>query len=57
MTAAIAGMPDQQLEAFLNGAELTLDLTQPRASSPERLAWLANVAFDRLFGIPVQRAQ
>lgn len=52
-----AGVTHQQLRAFENGAELSLDLTMPSTSAPEQLAWLTDVAFERLYGVPVQRAQ
>jgi hypothetical protein len=53
----IAGVTHDQLAFFseINGSELALDLTAPDAHADEQLAWLANVAFDRLFAIPVQR--
>jgi hypothetical protein len=53
----ISGVTHQQLFLFApsNGSEVSLDLTQPPGNADEQLAWLANVAFDRLFGIPVQR--
>lgn len=52
----IAGVNHQQLYAFPGGVELSLDLTAPGPSAGEQLAWLSDVAFDRLFAIPVQRA-
>ena len=50
-----AGVTHQQLHAFLGGVELSLDLSAPGPNAGEELAWLNDVAFDRLFAIPVQR--
>ena len=52
-----SGVTHDQLYAFTNGVQLSLDLTVPGANSSEQLGWLTGVAFDRLFGIQVQRAQ
>ena len=52
-----SGVTHDQLYAFTNGVQLSLDLTAPGANSSEQLGWLTGVAFDRLFGIQVQRAQ
>jgi hypothetical protein len=49
------GVSHQQLKAFENGAELSLDVTMPGASAGEQLAWLAYVSLERLFGVPVTR--
>ncbi|MBV9353906.1 MAG: hypothetical protein JO023_00120 [Chloroflexi bacterium] len=56
-TQAFSGLTYEQLKFFApsNGSEVSLELTQPSGNADEQLAWLANVAFDRLFGIPVQR--
>ncbi len=53
----ISGVPHEQLSFFSagNGSELSLDLTAPSGNAAGQLPWLANVAFDRLFGVPVQR--
>jgi hypothetical protein len=51
-----AGIRHQQLYAFLGGVELSLDLRAPGSNAGEQLAWLSDVAFDRLFAIPVARA-
>jgi hypothetical protein len=53
----IAGVRHQQLSAFLGGVELSLDLTVPGTQAGEQLAWLSDVAFDRLFAIPVRRTE
>ncbi len=53
----IAGVMHEQLDAFENGAEWDLDVTDPGMHPGEQLAWLAYVAYDRLFGIQVTRAQ
>jgi hypothetical protein len=53
------GVGELQLDAFENGAELSLDAlnfsTLP-AMPTDGFAWLTDVAFDRLFGVPVQRS-
>lgn len=49
------GVNHQQLQAFENGAELSLDLTTPGTNAGEQLAWLAYVSLERLFGVPVTR--
>ncbi len=38
-----------------NGSEVSLNLTSPGPNTDQQLPWLANVAFDRLFAVPVQR--
>jgi hypothetical protein len=50
------GITHQQLHAFLGAVELSLDLAAPGRKAGEQLAWLSEVAFDRLFSIPVHRA-
>ncbi len=50
------GVIHQQLYAFQGGVELSLDLRAPGPNGGEQLAWLSDVALDRLFAIPVQRA-
>lgn len=52
-----AGITHQQLRAFENGAEISLDLAMPGPNGAEQLAWLTDVAFARLYGVPVQRTQ
>jgi hypothetical protein len=56
-SVAIAGVTHEKLAAFQNGTEWDLDLTNPGMGAGEQLAWLAHVAYDRLFGIQVGRAQ
>jgi hypothetical protein len=41
---------------FTNGAKVSLDLAAPPASAAPLVAHLANVAVDRLFGVPIHRA-
>lgn len=41
---------------FANGSKVSLNLTTPSASGAEQVAHLANVAVDRLFGVPIHRA-
>lgn len=57
-TVTISGVTHEQLGFFSasNGSEVSLDLTAPSGNAAEELPWLANVAFDRLFAIPIQRA-
>jgi hypothetical protein len=55
-SAVVRGRPEQQLEAFARGSQLSLTLTTPSVNGDEQLVHVANVAFDRLFGVPVQRA-
>lgn len=55
-STSAGGATHQQLHAFLGAVELSLDLTAPGPNAGEQLAWLSEVAFDRLFSIPVQRA-
>jgi hypothetical protein len=50
------GVTHDQLYAFENGVQLSLDLTAPGMDAGEQLAWLSGVAFDRLLSVPVQRA-
>ncbi len=56
-SVTISGVSHEQLMFFApsDGSEVSLDLTAPSGHPDEQLAWLANVAFDRLFAIPVQR--
>jgi hypothetical protein len=51
------GVTHQQLYAFENGVQLSLDLTIPSTAASEQLAWLTDVALERLFGVQVARAQ
>jgi hypothetical protein len=51
------GVTHQQLDAFENGVRLSLDLTIPSTAASEQLAWLTDVALERLFGVQVARAQ
>lgn len=46
----------EQLAAFVDGAELTLDLVPGDSTADARLEHLAIVALDRLFGVPIKRA-
>lgn len=52
-----SGVSREQLNLFApsSGAELSLEQTAPGGNADEQLAWLANVAFDRLFAIPIHR--
>ena len=52
----VAGVAHQQLHAFYGGIEISVDLAAPGSDAAEFIAWLADVGFDRLFSIPVQRA-
>jgi hypothetical protein len=56
-SATIAGITHQHLFAFQGAVELSLDLTAPGPDAGEQLAWLSDVALDRLFAIPVQRTE
>jgi hypothetical protein len=51
------GVTHQQLYAFENGVQLSLDLAIPSTAASEQLAWLTDVALERLFGVQVARAQ
>jgi len=52
-TRSITG--HEQVVGFEGGAELTLDLTSPGPHAGEQLTWLADVALQRLFSVPVTR--
>ncbi len=56
-TQAFSGVSYEDFKFFApsDGAEVSLELTTPSGNPDALLAWLANVAFDRLFAIPVQR--
>jgi hypothetical protein len=51
------GVAHQQLYAFENGVQISLDLRIPSTAASEQLAWLTDVALERLFGVQVARAQ
>jgi hypothetical protein len=50
------GVERDQLDAFQTGAQLSLDVTALPPLPEDGFAWLTNVAFDRLFGVPVHRS-
>jgi hypothetical protein len=50
------GVERNQLDAFQNGAQLSLDMTSFPPVPEDGLPWLTDVAFDRLFGVPVHRS-
>jgi hypothetical protein len=54
-TRSITG--HEQVDGFEGGAQLALDLSAPGAHADEQLTWLASVAMQRLFAVPVSRAQ
>jgi hypothetical protein len=56
--ADVCGSPGTQVSwvMFANGVELSLDLTTPPANAAAPVAHLANVALDRLFGVPIRLA-
>lgn len=51
------GSGQEELWGFVNGTAVGMELTAPFASVAEQLAYLADVAYDRLFAVPVTRAQ
>jgi hypothetical protein len=57
LTTFHGGVTENQLDAFENGTQLSLGLFNLFGGiSAEQVAWLTDVAFDRLFGVPVHRS-
>jgi hypothetical protein len=52
----ISGTPHEQVVGFQSASALSLDLSASGPQAAAQLTWLANVALQRLFAVPVQRA-